>query len=82
MVQGKVIGSIVSTQKVESLVGFKFMVVKLDYDGGTLVAVDTVGAGIGERVLVSTGSPARLAVPSHSYNAPVDAAIVGIIDKE
>ena len=43
-----------------------------------LVAIDTVGAGIGEPVLIATGSAARLAMPDSS--APVDAAIVGIID--
>ena len=43
-----------------------------------LVAVDSVGAGIGETVLVTTGSSARLAL--HNTNAPCDAVIVGIVD--
>lgn len=82
MLSGKVVGTIVSTRKVESLVGSKFMEVQLYKNGkGTneyLVAIDIVGAGIGEMVLITTGSGARLALPNTTM--PCDAAIVGIID--
>ena len=79
MIIGKVVGSVVSTRKCENLTGSKFMIVdpvpslKID---NRIVAVDRVGAGIGEYVLVTTGSAARVDAPS----APIDAAIVGIID--
>lgn len=75
-------GSIVSTRKNENLVGSKFMIVqpaaKMGNHMEQLVAVDNVGAGIGEYVLVACGSAAR--VGCDMENAPVDAAIVGIID--
>lgn len=77
-------GSVVSTVKNEKLVGYKFMIVEtIENDkptGNHLIAVDGVGAGIGERVLVSTGSAARLGLDR--TDAPVDAAIVGIVDKK
>ena len=80
MFVGKVIGSIVSTRKNEKLIGSKFMIVESAMSGRTerLVAVDKVGAGIGEIVLVATGSAARIGC-DHA-TAPIDAAIVGIID--
>ena len=81
MIIGKVTGSVVSTRKNERLIGSKFMVVQPVSgmgDGKAIVAVDNVGAGIGEYVLVATGSAAR--VGCEKANAPIDAAIVGIID--
>ena len=82
MVVGKVIGSIVSTRKNENLIGSKFMIVEpLTVMGGgaqRIVAVDNVGAGIGEIVLVATGSAARIGCSKPQ--SPIDAAIVGIID--
>lgn len=82
MVVGKVIGSIVSTRKNENLIGSKFMIVEpLSVMGGSaerIVAVDNVGAGIGEIVLVATGSAARIGC--NMADSPVDAAIVGIVD--
>ena len=82
MFVGKVVGSIVSTRKNENLIGSKFMVVEpLAELGGTsanIVAIDNVGAGIGEVVLVATGSAARIGC--NMADAPVDAAIVGIVD--
>lgn len=82
MLSGRVIGTIVSTRKVESLVGSKFLEVRLFRDGKDtdefLIAIDTVGAGIGEKVLITTGSGARLALDRP--NTPTDAVIVGIID--
>ena len=82
MLSGKVTGTIVSTRKVESLVGSKFLEVQLFSDGketnNYIIAIDTVGAGIGEKVLITTGSSARLALDKIS--TPTDAVIVGIID--
>lgn len=82
MIKGIVTSHIVSTKKQDSLVGSKFMEVRIvENDLPTdkyLVAVDSVGAGIGETVLVTLGSSARLALAN--TNAPVDAVIVGIVD--
>ncbi|MFA9557633.1 EutN/CcmL family microcompartment protein [Evansella sp. AB-rgal1] len=80
---GKIIGNIVATKKEESLTGQKLMIVNLvqskDLDAGkTIVAVDLVGAGRGEHVLISFGSSARASLANPK--SPVDAAIVGIID--
>ncbi len=84
MIIGTVIGNVWATRKEEALNGLKLMVVqRLDLADGSkhesFVAVDCVGAGIGERVLVVCGSSARKAMPSTS--TPVDAAIVGILDE-
>ncbi len=84
MLKGKVVGTIVSTNKLDSLVGFKFLEVQL-IENATLtdkyiVAVDrAVSAGIGEEVLVTTGSSARVA--TGDLSSPVDAVIVGVVDK-
>ncbi|MBR4720474.1 MAG: EutN/CcmL family microcompartment protein [Clostridia bacterium] len=82
MIIGKVTGSVVSTRKEEKLIGSKFMIVELlNMNKGetkNIVAVDNIGAGIGEFVLVATGSAARKVL--NAENSPVDAAIVGIID--
>jgi len=81
MIIGKVIGSVVATRKNDKLVGNKFMVVEpinaMDKNG-QIVAIDNVGAGIGEYVLVTVGSGARAVCDAN--DTPVDAAIVGIID--
>ena len=83
MIIGKVTGSIVSTRKQDNLVGNKFMVIEpinvMDGERKQLVAIDNIGAGIGEYVLVATGSAARIGCDM--TDAPVDAAIVGIIDE-
>lgn len=81
MLIGKIVGSVVSTRKNEKLIGSKFMIVETEAKKGEIqriVAVDNVGAGIGERVIVATGSAARIG--SGQENAPIDALIVGIID--
>ena len=82
MVVGNVVGSIVATRKNEKLVGMKLMIVEpLEKFGATterFVAIDNVGAGIGEMVLVATGSAARIGCDKEL--APIDAAIVGIVD--
>jgi ethanolamine utilization protein EutN len=77
-----VVGTIVSTRKNESLVGSKFLEVQV-YEAGKptsrhVIAIDTVGAGIGEIVLITTGSGARLAL--HNKETPTDAVVVGIVD--
>ena len=81
MIIGKVVGSVVSTRKCANLVGNKFMIVEpipsLKVEE-RIVAVDKVGAGIGEFVLVAQGSAARIGCGDD--RAPIDAAIVGIID--
>lgn len=83
MIIGKVVGSLFSTRKSEKLVGNKFMIVEpVESMRGTearLVAIDIIGAGIGEYVLVAQGSAARIGCDM--ADAPVDAAIVGIIDE-
>ena len=70
MLMGKVVGHIVSTRKNEKLVGSKILEVRLiENEKETdkfLIALDSVGAGIGERVLITTGSGARLAMDKTS----------------
>ncbi|AET70790.1 carbon dioxide concentrating mechanism/carboxysome shell protein [Desulfosporosinus orientis DSM 765] len=83
MIAAKVKDSIWSTRKADSLVGLKFMLVEVlgGIDAGRLmIAADTIGAGIGERVLVCNGSSARKMFGREDI--PVDAAIVGIIDED
>ena len=80
MIIGKVVGSVVSTRKNENLIGNKFLIVeplKGMQTGGRLVAIDNVGAGIGEIVLVACGSAARIGCGMET--SPIDAAIVGIV---
>lgn len=84
MIVGRVVGSLISTRKVTNLIGSKFTIVEpLEVMGGSserIVAVDHIGAGIGEMVLVATGSAARVGCGQET--APVDAAVVGIVDEE
>lgn len=84
MFLGKVIGTVWSTRKDENLVGSKFLIVKqldleLNPKSNFVVAVDSVGAGEGEVVLVATGSSARQT--SITKNKPIDAVIMAIVDK-
>ena len=83
MLIAKIVGTVVATRKDPRLVSNKLMVARpVDPrgkgDGQYLVAVDTVDAGVGETVLIVSGSSARMA--SGLKDCPVDAAIVGIID--
>jgi ethanolamine utilization protein EutN len=89
MLIAKVTGSLVSTEKVDSMVGFKLLLVEpyrvdpktrgsLVTTGRSMVAVDTVGAGEGEFVLITQGSSARLTPETKSL--PVDTVVIGIID--
>lgn len=80
---GRIAGTVVSTAKEPSLEGRKLLVVKiLDVDaketGGYVVAVDAVGAGFGEVVLVASGSSARLTEATR--DRPSDAVIMAIVD--
>lgn len=85
MIICKVVGSIVSTTKAEKLKGKKLMIVQpldlksIEEDGKPLVAIDTVGSGVGEVVLLVSGSSARQTEITNGV--PVDAAIVGIVDQ-
>ncbi|RME21628.1 MAG: ethanolamine utilization protein EutN [Deltaproteobacteria bacterium] len=84
MFLAKVIGNVVSTRKVEKLTGSKLLLVEpVDFEslepiGKPLVAVDAVGAGEEEIVLVVQGSSARLTPATE--NSPVDAAIMAIVE--
>lgn len=80
---GQVVGYVVATRKDERLVGSKLLITQpIRPDGSeagpAFIAVDTVGAGIGERVIVAVGSIAAKAMQQDG--APVDAAIIGIVD--
>jgi ethanolamine utilization protein EutN len=83
MLLAKIVGTVVATRKDPRLVSNKLLLVRpVDpygkIDGGYLVAIDTVDAGVGETVLVVSGSSARMA--AGLKDCPVDAAIVGIVD--
>ncbi len=83
MLLAKVVGTVVATRKDDRLLSAKLLVSRpIDAagkpEGSYLVAVDTVDAGVGETVLIVSGSSARMA--SGLKDCPVDAAIVGIID--
>jgi ethanolamine utilization protein EutN len=83
MILGRVVGTVVATRKDDRLLGAKLLVVRaVDPHGKDeaqyMVAVDTVDAGGNDRVLIVTGSSARMA--SGLKDCPVDAAIVGVVD--
>ena len=90
MFVARVTGSVVSTQKVEAMVGYKLLVVEpyrleakkrasLSTTGRTFVAVDMLGAGEGEYVLITQGSSARLT--PETKEMPIDTVMVGIVDR-
>jgi len=81
---GEVVGTVVATQKHRTLEGAKLLLVQPQSPDGTprgtaLLAIDSVGAGVGERVLVVIEGKAAGEALGHK-SAPVDAAIIGIID--
>ncbi len=89
MFVAKVTGSLVSTQKVATMVGYKLLVVEpyrlepqdrktMTTTGRTFIAVDTLGAGVGDYVLLTQGSSARLTPETKSM--PIDAVVIGIVD--
>lgn len=84
MILGRVVGTVVSTRKDEKLSGSKLLVVRTTDprgkdEAGYVIAVDTVDAGLHDRVLVVSGSSARMA--TGLKDTPVDAAIVGVVDQ-
>jgi ethanolamine utilization protein EutN len=90
MFVAKVTGSVISTQKVDSMTGQKLLVVepyrldsagrdKLVTTGRTFVAVDMLGAGIGDMVLISQGSSARFTPETNKL--PIDTVVIGIVDQ-
>ena len=83
MLLARIVGTVVATRKDERLVSSKLLVARpIDPagkpEGSYLVAVDTVDAGVGETVLIVSGSSARMA--SGLKDCPVDAAVIGIVD--
>lgn len=85
MLLAEVVGTVVATQKCEAMVGLKIQLIQpLDPRtskafGDLEVAIDVVGAGKGEMVIITCGSSARIAV--NKENCPIDAAIIGIVDQ-
>lgn len=84
MLLARIVGTVVATRKDPRLVGSKLLVARpIDPRGkaeaGFLVAVDTVDAGVGETVLIVSGSSARMA--TGMKDCPVDAVVVGIVDQ-
>jgi len=85
LILGRVVGEVWATRKHATLEGRKLLVVRPHlwyaptHDVEHLVAVDPVGAGVGEDVVVCMGEPARRALGSH--NLPVEAAVCAIVDR-
>jgi microcompartment protein CcmK/EutM len=84
LILGKVIGTVWATRKDENMVGLKFMIVRhinLDYSEKDqfMIAVDSVQAGVGDIVLIATGSSARQT--SVTKNKSIDAVIIAVVDK-
>jgi len=80
----RVIGDVVVTRKDENLTGLKLLIIQpltpeREPAGRTLVAADAVGAGVGEEVFFVRGKEASY--PFHPIEAPIDAGIVGIVDR-
>ena len=82
MIIAKIIDNVWATRKADELNGLKFMLAE-EIDGTStgkrVVAVDVIGAGIGDRVIISAGSSAREMI---GRSVPVDAVVVGIIDED
>lgn len=86
MILATVLGSVTATRKTDALSGFKFLLLQprarpAENDRAAeemLVAVDLLGAGVGEDVIVATGRAARIAIGKDDL--PVDAAVIGIVD--
>lgn len=83
MVAARLIDNIWATRKAESLNGYKFMLAEIiggTLEGERLIVADIISAGIGDRVIVSTGSSARRMLGNDEI--PVDAVVIGIIDED
>ena len=84
MITAKLIDNVWATRKADSLSGYKLMLAEVIGGGNTegerMVVIDILSAGIGDRVIVSTGSSARRMLGND--NIPVDAVVIGIIDED
>ena len=84
MLTAKLIDNVWATRKADSLSGYKFMLAEVigggSQDGQRMIVIDNISAGIGDRVIVCTGSSARRMLGDD--NLPVDAVVVGIIDED
>lgn len=83
LIIGKVVGTVISTRKNPNLIGNKFLIIEpygnpQNPSVSRIVAVDSVGSGVGDIVLVATGSAARIGCSTE--NSPIDAMVVGIVD--
>lgn len=83
MLMGKIVGTVVSTQKDSGLTGYKLLVVQcvdieMKLTPSYVIAVDAIGCGANEMVIVVQGSSAR--ITDRTKNKPVDAAIIAIVD--
>ena len=79
MIRGTVIGQVWSTRRIDGIPAGAFLEVEVDGSGSRLVAFDVLGSGVGERVLVATGSVA--AAWFADPHPPVDALVIGSIDE-
>ena len=79
MLKAVVVGSVWSTKRVEGLPNGAFLEVEVESGGARLVAFDVLGSGLGERVLIATGSVAAAHFPSP--HPPLDALVIGSIDE-
>jgi len=80
---GKVIGNLWATRKEEGLTGLKFLIVQLinpcgSHSGDPIITADRIGSGVGDKVLVTSGSAARFVIPE--VDLPIDSVVIGIID--
>ena len=84
MLTAKLIDNVWATRKADTLSGYKFMLAEVigggSQDGQRMIVVDNISAGIGDRVIVCTGSSARRMLGDDEL--PVDAVVVGIIDDD
>ena len=80
MLKAKVVGSVWSTKRVEGLPNGAFLEVEVDDSGARLVVFDVLGSGLGEHVLVATGSVAAAYFPDP--HPPVDALVIGSNDEK
>ena len=84
MITAVLVGNIWATRKADSLGGYKMMLAKVlgssKKHDEIMVVVDTIGAGIGDRVIITTGSSARKMLGND--NLPIDASVVGIVDED
>ncbi|MGL4731904.1 MAG: EutN/CcmL family microcompartment protein [Clostridium sp.] len=83
MIMARIIDTVWATRKAEALSGLRFMLAEdigLKGEGRKFIVADIIGAGIGDRVIVTTGSSARRMLEDD--NIPVDAVVVGIVDND